>query len=114
MTQPNTSNQIKRGLVGGLISAVLGAGCFSLFLYEGGSRLQGVLMFVCLGFGFPALMDLNSSNFIYILRVAIFWFLTGGIIGYFARNNKVTIGIWLLVYAVSSAVSIALFANMMN
>jgi hypothetical protein len=114
MTEPAPSGRIQRGLIGGLISALLGGGCFSLFLYGAGSRLDGILMFVCLGFGLPALIDPTTSEFTYILRVTIFWFGIGGAIGYLVRNNKAAIGIWLLVYAISSGISIALFANMMN
>jgi uncharacterized membrane protein len=118
MIQSNASNKTKgwiRGLVGGFISGLLGGTCFGLFLYEAGSRLEGVLMFLCLGFGLPAFIKLTgSSNTSLILKVSVFWFLAGAAIGYFIPNNLRAIAIWFLVYAISLGISIVLFANMMN
>lgn len=71
-------------------------------------------MFVCLGFGFPALFDRAASGFDAVFRVTLFWFLAGALIGAVIRKTRAAIGVWLLVYIVSAAISIALFADMMN
>ena len=115
MTQPSISSRIKRGLIGGIISALLGGGGTSLLIYPVfGRHVQDPLIFVLLGFGFPALINSSISNFGDLFLAIVYWFLAGAMIGYFARNNRAAIGIWLLVYIISSAISIALWANMMN
>lgn len=115
MTHPIISSRIKRGLIGGIISALLGGGCTSLLIYPVfGRYVDAPLIFVLLGFGFPALNDSSSSKFSGLFLAIVYWFLAGAMIGYFARNNRAAIGIWLLVYIISSAISIALWATMMN
>ena len=104
----------KRSSTGGLISALLGSVCFSLFLFQAGFRSGSVLSFLLLGFGFPAFINLGPGITAGIVKVALFWFFTGAMIGYFVRKNFIAMTIWLIVYAISFGISLSLFAEIMN
>jgi len=73
-----------------------------------------VLSFILLGFGAPAFISQYSGRVVAVLTVIVFWFLVGALISRLARKNIIAIGVWLLVYVISLALSLAIFAEINN
>ena len=115
MMEQRTVNRFtwKRSLIGGLISALIAGVCFGLYIYGPRVSTAGAISFLLLGFGFLGLVN-NNWGTIGLTLTVIFWFLVGGGINYFIRKNSIAIAVWLIVYAISFAISLALFADMMN
>jgi hypothetical protein len=112
---PKKSVYGKRALIGGLLSSAIASACFGFFIYNARFVVRGIFFFLLLGFGYPGLLlNRYAGNIILILTAAVFWFITGALISRLARRNIVAVGIWLIVYAISTLLSLAWFAKINN
>jgi hypothetical protein len=109
---PNNFPRWKRPLISGLISAGMAGICFGLLLYNPRTASGSIVWFLLLGFLAPGLLDQSASRVVSLLIVIVFWFLIGTGIGHLFRKNWIAIGVWLIVYAISFGLSLALFAEM--
>lgn len=117
MAQFRTSTKFanwKRLLISGLVSALIAGISFSLVLYGGGRMLRDIsliLFFMALGFGLPAFVTPHLNNIMNVMLVILVWFLVGTTVAYFGKRNVMAVGLWLVVYAISSLITLYLFAQ---
>lgn len=112
MTESSTSNnfaQLKRVLIGGLLSASAAGIIYYLYAFKLIVINTAIMFFMILGFELPAMLFDSLNQIVNTITVTVIWFLIGGAVTYFIKTNKRAFVFWLVTYIIFCVAAFIVF-----